>query len=64
MDVSTGDLWGKLGEMEQEDCVHLLHFLFSQYEKELEVKPEVAEHFFMQLQNGLEQVSTCNVSRR
>jgi len=65
MNLTNGEMWEKLGELDGEESTNLLTFLFTQYEAELEHrKSNRAQHFFALLGNGIEHVCSCNLNRR
>ena len=64
--MNTNDLWASLGALESDQALHVLTELFARYEHLLELQgdnPEAAS-FFRTLAAILEQVQSCNVSRR
>lgn len=64
--MKTNDIWELLGELAEEDGVHVLTRLFSMYEKQLQINPadSSAHLFFNNLAIALEQASECNLNRR
>ncbi len=65
MILSTGDLWERVGLLE-DDGMQVLITLFEKYEAMLdhEMTRKEAENFFSHLQLILDMVDSCNVNRR
>ena len=63
---SSNDAWEHLGELTEEDAMHVLTRLFSMYEEEGQRHPEdkAAPLFFRNLITALGQTSACNLNRR
>ncbi len=66
MNVTATDLWESLGELEQEEAVHVLTRLFELYEEQERREPEdpAAALFFRNLSTTIKQTSECNLNRR
>ncbi|MDD2463767.1 MAG: hypothetical protein PHI97_07185 [Desulfobulbus sp.] len=64
--MSTADIWGMLGELDEDQPLQVLTQLFARYEQRLEQNPENPEAalFFRDLAIILEQVQSCNLNRR
>lgn len=58
--------WEHLGEITEEDAMHVLTRLFSMYEKQEQRHPEdkATRLFFRNLISALGQTSACNLNRR
>lgn len=58
--------WEHLGELTEEDALHVLTRLFSMYEEEEQRHPgdKAASLFFRNLLTALGQTSACNLNRR
>ena len=65
MTSSTGELWDRIGLLEEESQ-QVLIALFEKYETMLghADSREESQHFFSLLQIVLDQVESCNVNRR
>lgn len=63
---SSNDAWEHLGELTEEDAMHVLTRLFSMYEEEEQRNPgdKAATLFFRNLITALGQTSACNLNRR
>ena len=63
---TPNDLWGELGELPEEEMIHVITKLFTVYEEQLNKDPDNTEalHFFRNLHNAIEQTSQCNLNRR
>jgi len=63
---STNDLWGEIGELAENEILHVITQLFSVYEAELQRDPDSAEalKFFRNLDNALTLTCECNSNRR
>lgn len=62
----TNEIWTELGELPEEEAMHVLTKLFFTYETQLQSNPkdQQALDFFRNLGNALEQTSLCNLNRR
>lgn len=60
------ETWEALGEVPEEELLHVITKLFFAYEEQLKRNPEDPEalHFFRRLGTALEQTSQCNLNRR
>ena len=63
---SPNDLWADLGELPEEEVIHMMTKLFTIYEVKLKNKPadQEALNFFRNLDNSISQTSQCNLNRR
>ena len=63
---STNDLWNDIGELSEDETLHVLTKLFSVYEAELQLYPDNKEvlNFFRNLDNAITQTGECNSNRR
>lgn len=63
---TANDIWGKLGELPEEEHIHVLTKLFAVYEDRLRRNEadESARDFFNNLHNAIELTSGCNLNRR
>lgn len=63
---SINDLWGELGELSEDETLHVLTRLFAAYEKERQRDPDNQEalRFFRNLDNAITQTCECNSNRR
>jgi hypothetical protein len=63
---SSNQAWEHLGELTEEDAMHVLTRLFSMYEEEKKRNPgnKEAALFFRNLITALGQTSACNLNRR
>ena len=63
---SINDLWGDLGELSEDETLHVITKLFAAYEAELQLDPDNAEvlKFFRNLDNAITQTCECNSNRR
>lgn len=63
---SPNDIWSDLGELPDEEVIHLMTKLFAIYEEKLKNYPEDREalNFFKNLDSSLSQTSQCNLNRR
>lgn len=63
---SPNDIWADLGELPEEEVIHMMTKLFTIYEKKLKNKPEDQEalNFFINLDNSIRQTDQCNLNRR
>ena len=64
--MNSNDLWAALGELEGKQAAQVLIELFARFEGRCAARPddEPAQVFFGQLASVLDQVGSCNVSRR
>lgn len=60
------EIWEALGELPEEELLHVLTKLFFSYEEQLKQNPADpgAAQFFMRLGTALSQTSQCNLNRR
>jgi hypothetical protein len=63
---TPNDLWSDLGEVAEEEIVHVVTKLFTIYEDQLKNDPQnqEAKNFFKNLTNSIEQTTQCNLNRR
>ena len=63
---STDDIWEELGELPEEEVMHVMTKLFALYQERLEQYPEdrSALLFFHNLANAISLTSQCNLNRR
>ncbi|MCK4839512.1 MAG: hypothetical protein KAS94_11980 [Desulfobulbaceae bacterium] len=63
---STNDLWGEIGELAENEVLHVITQLFTAYEVELQGDPanEEALKFFRNLDNAITLTCECNSNRR
>jgi hypothetical protein len=63
---SSNEAWEHLGDLTEEDAVHVLTRLFSMYEEQEKRDPgnKAAALFFRNLITALGQTSACNLNRR
>ena len=63
---SSNEAWGHLGELAEEDAIHVLTRLYSMYEEQAQRNPgdKAASLFFRNLITVLGQTSSCNLNRR
>ena len=63
---SANDIWGELGDLPEDEVMHVMTKLFATYEDQLQKDPksEAALSFFRNLANAIEQTSQCNLNRR
>nr|MBF0222974.1 hypothetical protein [Desulfobulbaceae bacterium] len=59
-------LWNKLGELPDNEALHVLTNLFATYETLGKNDPDNKEiyNFFRNLDNAIEQTTQCNLNRR
>lgn len=64
--TTANDVWEELGEMAEEEAVHVLVRLFAMYEEQQRRNPddEAAALFFRNLSTAISQASECNLNRR
>ena len=62
----TDGIWDKLGELIEEEPLHVLTKLFTIYESQDVNNPGNGEvsNFFKNLNNAIEQTTQCNLNRR
>lgn len=60
------DIWGELGELPEEEIIHVLTKLFFIYEDQFNKDPDNREaiNFFRNLDNSISQTNQCNLNRR
>ena len=60
------DLWGDIGELSEEETLHVITKLFAFYEAKLQIDPDNEEglNFFSNLDNAISQTCECNSNRR
>lgn len=65
-DMHSGDLWDKIGFLDELEIMQVLTTLYVTYEKQQQCEPENAEsqQFFKNLELAVSQVSECNLNRR
>lgn len=63
---NPNDIWGDLGELPEEEIIHVLTKLFATYEDQFKKDPNnrQAMNFFRNLDNSISQTSQCNLNRR
>jgi len=63
---AINDIWGELGELPEEEVMHVLTKLFALYEDRLKKNPadQDALVFFRNLDNAIGLTSQCNLNRR
>ncbi|WP_136809162.1 hypothetical protein [Desulfosediminicola flagellatus] len=61
-----GDLWDKVGSLEDIETMQVLTRLFDVYELQLQNNPQdgAAQQFFKYLEQAIAQASECNLNRR
>ena len=64
--TTANDVWNALGELADEDAVHVLTRLFTLYEEQEQRNPEdeAAALFFRNLATAVSQTCECNLNRR
>ena len=64
--TTANDVWEELGELAEEDAVHVLARLFAMYEEQQQRSPddEAAALFFRNLGTAISQAGECNLNRR
>jgi len=64
--TTSNDVWAALGELEEEDAVHVLTRLFTMYEEQQQRNPDdgAAALFFRNLATAVSQARECNLNRR
>ncbi len=65
-DVFSGDLWEKVGSLEDLETMQVITKLFDVYELQLQNNPGdvAARQFFKYLDQAISQASECNLNRR
>ena len=60
------DMWGELGELTEDEVLHVVTKLFAVYEAELQGNPddEGVQKFFRNLDSIITQTRECNSNRR
>ena len=60
------DLWGDIGELSEDEILHVVTKLFAAYEADLQHDPDNEEvlKFFKNLDNAISQTRECNSNRR
>jgi len=63
---SINDLWGDIGELSENETLHVITKLFAVYEAEWQLDPEREDvlKFFRNLDNAITQTCECNSNRR
>ena len=63
---SPNDIWEELGELPEEEVMHVMTKLFALYDDRLKINPEDqnALSFFINLDNAISLTSQCNLNRR
>jgi hypothetical protein len=63
---SSNEAWEHLGELAEEDAVHVLTRLFALYEEQEQRTPndQATSLFFRNLISALGQTTQCNLNRR
>ena len=63
---SPHDIWADLGELPDEEIMHVMTKLFAVYEERLKKDPENKDalNFFTNLDNSISLTSQCNLNRR
>jgi len=63
---TSDEIWEALGELPEEEHLHVITKLFFMYEEELKKNPTNPEalNFFRRLGTALSQTSQCNLNRR
>ncbi len=64
--TTANDVWEALGELAEEDAVHVLTRLFAMYEQQQQRSPDdpAAALFFRNLATAVSQADECNLNRR
>ncbi len=64
--TDVNEVWNKLGDIEEQQALHVLHLLFDGYEQNIKngVDVDEAENFFESLGRAIDGACSCNVSRR
>ena len=60
------DMWGELGELTEDETLHVVTKMFMVYEAELQSNPddEGVQKFFRNLDSIIAQTRECNSNRR
>ena len=63
---TPNDIWGELGELPEEEVMHVITKLFALYEDRINQNPGDPEAliFFRNLDNSISLTSQCNLNRR
>ena len=63
---SPNDIWAELGELPDEELIHMMTKLFAVYAEKLKNNSgdQEALNFFRNLDNSISQTSQCNLNRR
>ena len=63
---SSNDIWADLGELPEEEVIHMMTKLFVIYEEKIKNNPEDREalNFFKNLDNSICQTNQCNLNRK
>jgi len=63
---SPNDIWEELGELPEEEVMHVMTKLFAFYDDRLQKNPDdqSALQFYKNLDNALSLTSQCNLNRR
>ena len=63
---SPNDIWADLGELPDEEVIHMMTKLFAIYDEKLKNIPGDLEalNFFRNLDNSIIQTIQCNLNRR
>ena len=66
MSNSSNEVWEKIGDIPDDEVIHVLTKLFLVYEELVKQNPENQEalNFFKYLDNAIEQTNQCNLNRR
>ena len=64
--TTSNDVWEALGDLAEEDTLHVLTRLFTMYEEQQQLNPddEAAALFFRNLATAVCQTCECNLNRR
>lgn len=64
--TKPSELWGILGELPDEEAMHVMTKLFAVYEEQFEKDSSNREalNFFRHLDNAITQTRQCNLNRR
>lgn len=64
--TEANEVWNRLGDIEEQQALHVLHLLFEQYEQKMKngVDADEARKFFDSLGRAIEGACSCNASRR
>ena len=63
---SPPEIWADLGELPDEEIIHMMTKLFAIYDEKLQNEPgdKEALNFFRNLDNSISQTGQCNLNRR